>query len=631
MRTRHNQSAGRAILRRAGLSAALAAMFAAPASVWAFEIPTGNEDLAMRFDNTIRYNLGIRTQSQDRALLGNVNLDDGNRNFNVGDIVTNRFDGLTEFDIIWKRQFGARVSGAWWYDWAYGSLDNKSTATANTLVNGLPVAGVLSPYTKRYAEGFSGEFLDAFVFANFDAGDVAINVKAGQHTVYWGDSLLGGGAIHGVSYAQNSLDLGKALSTPGTEAKELFRPKGGVTLQVQATPELSIAGQWFYNWQAARLPESGAYLTIQDALFFGGDSLITGPNPFAALVPGSPALARLWRGQDIVPGRPGGNVARSTDSGLNDWGLSARWSPAWLDGTLGFYYRHATDILPQVMVTPGLAANVPPATCNAIGGQPLPGNACIINRNATTLADIQKFGKVGLYNLAWGDDIKIYGITLSKNLGGISFGTELSYRQNMPLNSDPVTVLPAPLVPTTPGAIATTAVPTSGTPGALGSTWHGIINAIGILPKTALFDTATYQAELVWNQWADVTQNMAVFKGRSGYNLIDRVSKNFWGLAINFTPTWFQVFPGVDILAPLTWSQGIHGNSAVSSGGNEDVGTYSVGLAADIYQKYRIDLKYNAYFGDYTRNAAGAAAVTNGSISALVDRGWVSLTFKTTF
>ena len=54
--------------------------------------------------------------------------------------------------------------------------------------------------------------------------------------------------------------------TPGSEAKELFRPRGGITLQAQPNSELSVAGQWFYAWQAARIPESGSYLTIQDAL-----------------------------------------------------------------------------------------------------------------------------------------------------------------------------------------------------------------------------------------------------------------------------------------------------------------------------------------------------------------------------
>ena len=97
--------------------------------------------------------------------------------------------------------------------------------------------------------------------------------------------------------------------------------------------------------------------------------------------------------------------------------------------------------------------------------------------------------------------------------------------------------------------------------------------------------------------WLDVNQNEAVFKGRDGYSQIDRVDKNYFGLAINYTATWFQVFPGVDILMPLSWSQGISGNAAITAGGNEGAGTYGVGVAADIYQKYRIDLKYVGFYG----------------------------------
>jgi hypothetical protein len=274
-RTRHT-------CRNAALAAALGALFTAPAA--AFEIDTGNPDIDLRWDNTFRYNLGGRAQKQDAAILGAVNNDDGDRNFDRGSIVTNRLDILSEADIVWRKQFGARVSAALWYDDAYRSLDNTSTATANTLVDGLPVAGRLSPYSKRYLRGPSGEWLDAFVFANWEMLGMQWNVKAGQHTVYWGDSLLLGGAVHGVSYAQNSIDLMKGFGTPGAEVKELFRPKGGITLQTQATKDLSLAAQWFYNWQAVRAPESGSYLTANDALQFGGDSLIFGANPFAALI-----------------------------------------------------------------------------------------------------------------------------------------------------------------------------------------------------------------------------------------------------------------------------------------------------------------------------------------------------------
>ena len=138
-------------------------------------------------------------------------------------------------------------------------------------------------------------------------------------------------------------------------------------------------------------------------------------------------------------------------------------------------------------------------------------------------------------------------------------------------------------------------------------------------------------------QWLKVTQNEAVFRGRDNYSLIDRVSKNFVGLALNFTPTWFQVFPGVDILAPVTWSQGLSGNAAVIFGGNEGGGNYSVGVAADVYQKYRFDLKYAGYYGNYSTDptrltpAGGVMGIANGVNAAMADRGWVSLTFKTTF
>ena len=57
-----------------------------------------------------------------------------------------------------------------------------------------------------------------------------------------------------------------------------------------------------------------------------------------------------------------------------------------------------------------------------------------------------------------------------------------------------------------------------------------------------------------------------------------------------------------------------------------------VGVAADIYPKYRIDLKYTGYYGDYaTDTDRGARHAFERHDRSLSDRGWVSLTFKTTF
>ena len=437
------------------LSVAVATVLAIPTSIGAFEFDTGSEDLSVRWDNTVRANIATRVGSQDEAIIANPNFDDGDRNFDQGSWFT-RLDLLSEFDVVWKRSLGFRVSAAGWWDPGYGDLDNKSIETSNNLrqKTGLPVLG-LDPDAQRYAEGPSGEFLDVFAFAKFNVGEAPVNVKLGQTTVYWGEGLLLGGAVHGISYSQNPIDVWKALATPGAEAKELFRPRVGFNVQSQVTDTVSLAAQYFFNWQsfsnqAYRYPESGTYLSVGDPLLWAGESFILGPSPFAA-VPGSPDYLRAWRGKDILPEENSGN-----------YGVALRWSPLWADATFGAYYRRTYDMQPQLMLTPGLATTVPATTCVAIGGQPLGGTNCIINKQVTNLSLLRSTGKAGEYNAAFGEDVDMYGLSLSKQVLGVSLGAELNYRQNMPLVSEAVQVLPAPLVNPSRGQISTTEVPKSG-------------------------------------------------------------------------------------------------------------------------------------------------------------------------
>jgi hypothetical protein len=520
----------------------------------AFEIDTDNPDIKVRWDNTLRYNLGYRTEKQDPTLLGNPNFDDGNRNFGRG-IVTNRLDILSEADIVYRELYGARVSAAGWYDQAYDELDNDSIATSNHLHNGSPALG-LSHYTDRYYHGPSGEILDAFVFGHLDAGDVPINAKAGQHSLAWGEALLTGGAINGVSYSQNALDLGKAQASPGIEAKELFRPQPQLSMQAQLTPNFSLAAQYFLDWEAMQLPEAGSYFGAQDVIQQGADSLI--------IVPGVPGV-RFAHGHDIVKDKHG------------DWGVAVRWSPEVMpDTTFGAYYRNFTDKLPQTYLQPSSRS----------------------------------------FGLAYGGDIDLYGLSVSTLVGNVSVGAEMSYRTNMPLVSASTT-------------LAAGALPDE-TPGARGNTAHALINGVGSISSTPLFDSAAYSAELTWNTWTKVTQNQAVFKGRDGYTAIDHADKGATALALNFTPTWFQVFPGGDLSMPLSVSQGLQNNSAVTSGGNEGTGSYSVGLGLDYRSQYRFDLKYVDFFGDVDKSAANVVTANNGTNALLKDRGLITFTFKTT-
>ena len=566
------------------LAVAVAAGFGCVGAAQAFKIDSANPDVEMRWDNTVRYNLGVRAEGAGNVG-NNVQFDDSEYKFpEAGDVVTNRIDLLSEFDFVWQQRHGFRISGAAWYDEAYDtSVKHNPRSAAPTSYTG----DRYTDYTERYYKGPSGEFLDAFVFTRLDLGEMPLNVKLGQHTAIWGESLFN--FIHGVSYAQSPVDLAKAFATPGIEAKELYRPLKQVSAQLGVTDTLAIAAQYLFDWDHFRFPEGGTYLGIIDMGFQGPSGLF------------SPNLGT--NNGDHAPKKRG------------DWGISARWSPAWLDGTLGFYYRNFTDKHPALF------------------------------RFTTPTTNFQQF---------YGEDIDLYGISLSKQVGSASVGMEVNYRKNMPLYS--------PLLANLNGSAATlypNGVPSlnGNTYQARGNTLHALVNAVAVLPKASLgdmtlFDTATVLGEVAYSRLEKVTANRDMFQG-VGYGVCDAsrsaaLTTNFrdkWDgcstkdnmtLALSFTPTWLQAFPGIDVSAPMSYSLGVFGNSPVNSGGNAQNGSFSLGMAADVYSRYRFDLKYVGYYG---RAKSAASAIpgemmvlrANGLSTLLRDRGFFALTFKTTF
>ncbi|MBA5604558.1 DUF1302 domain-containing protein [Duganella sp. FT3S] len=596
-------------LARTALAAGLCAIGVAHAA----ELDTGNPDVAFRFDNTVKLNVGQRVNGQKEAILKSANYDDGDRNFNKG-LVSERIDWLSELDIVFQQKMGMRVSAAAWYDRAYDQLDNTNVASSNHRENGKAALG-MSDYAKRYHRG-SGEILDAFVFSNFDVADVPVNVKLGQHTLYWGESLLS--PIHGVNYGQSPIDLLKGYSVPGTDAKELFLPRQAISAQASLTPELGIAAQYFFNWKPARLPESGSFLGFYDYAFQGAESFFLGPL-------GAPAIRR--------------EDSKAPNTG--DWGLAARWSPDWLNGTAGAYVRRTSDLLPQANVRlAGLPAALFGANGAAVCKAAIPG-AAVVGNNClfypTTL------GATSQYQFEYANHIDVLGFSLSKSVAGIAVGADLSYRRDMPIYSTPALLMPAGTSPAivaalnakvNPTLVVTAAdLPQQGeVSGARGNTIHGVFNLLGALARTPLSDSATWATELVWNRMSGITQGAQFYRGRAGYTGVDKPTRDYFGLALTFTPTWFQVLPGVDMSAPLSYSVGLKGNSSVQAGGNKGAGNYAAGVAFDVRQKYRFDIKYVNFFGPLVTDPASGAITSFGGVTALLkDRGFLAATFKTTF
>ena len=106
------------------------------------------------------------------------------------------------------------ISGAGWYDAAYENSDNPKSGTLPSTGGlaydyswaGLTYAPGDYSHEAEHLSYAGGELLDAFVFGNWYIGETALGVRAGRHTIFWGQSLLATGAITGIAGSMTALD-----------------------------------------------------------------------------------------------------------------------------------------------------------------------------------------------------------------------------------------------------------------------------------------------------------------------------------------------------------------------------------------------------------------------------------------
>lgn len=569
--TRKNERA-QARFAQSALVAAIAVVCSSAAM--AVEIDTGNPDVSVRWDNTVRYNLGSRMEAQDSRILASPSYDESDAKFGKGDIVTNRLDWLTELDVNYKNKFGARVGATAWYDQAY---DNHSvTSPANGGV--IPTSYFNNQYNakvSRFQNGPSGEFLDAFVWSNFDLGAVPVNVKLGRHSIVWGEGLFLG--AHAISYGQAPIDGQKAISSPGIETKEVFLPVNQLSFKAQLTSDLTLAGQYAFEWAPTRAPNGGAYLTGAD----------TAPN-----------VDRLGYG----PGAAFIKADPYEPSQRGNWGLSARMNVDSINSTVGVYYRQFADYSPET----GLQLNAP-----------------------------------GQFRFLYPQDIKMLGVSLGRSIGPVSFGSELSYRQNGPLNSK--------------STFSNYAGMDIQNTGARGDTLHAVVNGVYLLPKTALWDTGSVAAELAYSRLQKVTANEALYRGEGNLVKLPNGSlacvkvgtantpgdssdycstRDFLQMAVSFTPQYLGIFPSWDLDLPMSVTYALKGVAASGSGGAEGVMSWAIGAKMTYQAKHEFSLRYSDSQAPSKYNAAGTTLAGGGASGGNIgstDRGWLVFTYKTSF
>jgi hypothetical protein len=249
----------------------------------AIDFQTDNPDLRITWNNTLKYSTAYRLKDANPALTTssfnpsandfyNFNQNDGDLNFKKKGLISSRLDWLTEFD-IGTRNFGARVSGAYWYDLVYnrGNHNDGSVLDSSAALSGRP-SNEFNPDT-RDQHGKQGEILDAFVYAK--GGDEHPGtIRAGRHTLVYGETLFMG--ANGIAYAQGPTDLVKLLAVPGTPFKEILLPVNQVSGTVQVTSNVSLGAYYQLEWRPTRIPGVGSYSSDFNGAGVGIDGILLG-------------------------------------------------------------------------------------------------------------------------------------------------------------------------------------------------------------------------------------------------------------------------------------------------------------------------------------------------------------------
>jgi hypothetical protein len=351
---------------------AVSATLLAATTSHAAEIQVDNPDWALRWDNTVKYSNMYRLQDPKSEYLGAVaaggsggsGAGDGDRNFDKG-FVSNRVDLLTELDAVWQKKLGFRLSADAWYDTVYHrSNDNNTGFTHNRSVP----ADEFSDGVEE-TMGENARLLDAYAFYKGEFGSMPYRVNLGQHSLVYGESLLGGN--NAIAAANGPVDIIKAATIPGAKVKEFILPVPQISASLNPTSNLKVGAYYQFRWNESDFFAPGSFLSPND--IFGKD---------AEALFSTPVGGAIVHGKDIKPGNSG------------QWGAQLKYRPEALDVELGAYAVRWHDKVATAMYF------------DPVGGS---------------------------YRRVFHEDIRAYGLSASGVIAKNSVSLETSVRDNQPI------------------------------------------------------------------------------------------------------------------------------------------------------------------------------------------------------
>ncbi|MGQ7819317.1 DUF1302 domain-containing protein [Metapseudomonas furukawaii] len=626
----------------------LAFSIAAAGSLPAHAVNFKLGEIEGQFDSSLSVGASWAVRGPDPDFISNFNSqgargnasgrtsDDGRLNFKKGETFSKIFKGVHDLELKYGDS-GVFVRGKYWYDF---ELKDE-----HRLFYDIDDSG-----RQREAKASGATFLDAFVYHNYNLGDLAGNVRLGKQVVSWGESTFIGNSINSI----NPVDVA-ALRRPGSEVKEGLIPVNMFYVSQGLTENLNLEAFYQIEWKPSVLDNCGT--------FFGNDVTPEGCLDRAQiagldLAPGVAAnngnnLATILGSTVAAGGATITNPFSGTDNAYvprtktkdardsGQFGFALRWFvPELNDTEFGAYYLNYHSRNPNLDFTR--------ATNTAATGTGLGATAGSLNavRSAS-------------YHVVYPEDIRLYGLSFSTNLEGTAVSGEVSYRPNMPLQFNG-------------GDLNLAAVGNAASP-LFVSGWAS--NQAG----TALQGykrMPVLQAQLSATHFIDqvLAASRLTLVGEVGYNRINGLGKSdgtdlrfgrstifgagqlataagpatcagtlnpvpgqpanvrrpsnpqqecnshgfyttdSWGYRMRARLDYPNVFAGINLAPNLAWSHDVEGNGPNFEEGLKAV---SVGLDADYMNTYTASLSYTDFFGGHFN--------TNG------DRDYVALSFGWNF
>lgn len=408
----------RALLMLIGMSLVLSVFSSPP--VMGVEFDKG--ELSGTLDTTVTVGGSFRVEDRDPDLVGvanggranSINNDNGNLNFDPGDLVSALAKVNHEVDVSWKN-FGFFGRMYYFYDWAVMQIPTERTD--------------LSEPAKR-AAGRNIKLLDAYVIGDFTVLERPITVRVGNQVLSWGESTWIQNGINVI----NPVDV-SALRGAGAELREALLPVPMISLNANITDNLSIEAFYQFYWEKTETEAEGTFFANTDYVGPGGKQVFLGfgrappngpidnpPTPVRQQPPVGPAVFRL-----------DDNKAKNEEQG----GVALRYFATFLNDTeFGLFYIHYHSRLPLLS---GFTGDAPPTGRDA--------DIFVLQTALFSLGLLDEvpfdYASTGGFIREYPEDIDVVGASFNTSLDalGMAIQGEFSYRMGQPLQVDDVELL----------------------------------------------------------------------------------------------------------------------------------------------------------------------------------------------